>query len=486
MKKKVVIFGASDTGELVYNKIKNKYDVIYFCDNDKKKINSLFCDIKVIDVAHLIDSVRTSDIKVIIASKLFYEIGFQLYDLGIDDISVAFIIHEDGNIEEGIKYEVEIEKFNFKHLSSIEPKDNSIGLIVRNNSGSNTLALWKEMPKKISNVYNVKLIKEDLNSIKYYEQIFSCRTLITTHANNIYSVKLGRQNLNKIKLIQLWHGFPMKGMSKMDKSNHVLNNKFNWDMYDAVISYSSLYSTLLNACFGGNANIYKLTGMPRNDLLFNSNGREKLSEIFNINLENKKVVFYMPTFRRNFRHKRIAGNKNWDNIFGFSEFDNERFNYFLKKNNIIFIIKMHPYEEIFVNKMISEQGNDNIKLLKDEILNKNELDLYELVNSCDLLITDYSSIYYDYLLLDRPIIFTPVDLDEYIESTGMLYGPYEFWTPGPKALSQEKLCSNILENLSNPQIYSKERDTIRNIVHYYKDNNSSVRVWKLIDEICRR
>jgi len=235
--------------------------------------------------------------------------------------------------------------------------------------------------------------------------------------------------------------------------------------------------------FWGDCNLYKITGAPRNDFLFNSNGREILFKLLNIDLKDKKIVFYMPTFRASLYNQYVSGNKNWSNIFGFKDFDNKAFSDLLVKNNIVFIIKMHPYEEKFVQDLIRNQKINNTYLILDEELNNSGIDLYEFMNACDLLITDYSSIYFDYLLLDRPIIFTPVDLDDYIENNGLLYGPYDHWTPGPKVLEQKTLQDEILKNLYGEDEYSDQRAKLSDIVHYYKDANSHVRVWKLIEDV---
>lgn len=147
------------------------------------------------------------------------------------------------------------------------------------------------------------------------------------------------------------------------------------------------------------------------------------------------------------------------------------------------ILKMHPYEELFVKDLIKKQKINNAYLILDSDFVRSGIDLYEFLNACDLLITDYSSVYFDYLLLDRPIIFTPIDLDDYIENAGMLYGPFDFWTPGPKVLDQETLQNQILNNLYGKDEYSNQRSMIKDIVHYYKDANSHKRVWNLIEEV---
>jgi CDP-glycerol glycerophosphotransferase (TagB/SpsB family) len=249
-----------------------------------------------------------------------------------------------------------------------------------------------------------------------------------------------------------------------------------WKDLDYIISYSKMYNTLMVACMGIDIDKFVITGMPRNDFLFKSKGKENLKKIFDVG--NKKIVFFMPTFRKGYQG-RNDGNKNFNNLFGFEKFNEEEFLKFLKLNNILFVAKIHPNEEKFFSKNIISK--DNFHLLKNADLEKNNIDLYELMNGVDLLITDYSSIYFDYLLLDRPIIFTPIDLDYYIKSRGLLLEPYNFWTPGPKALTQKELQNEILHSLKKDE-YIEERNKLKDAIHYYQDGESSRRVWNLIQK----
>ena len=105
----------------------------------------------------------------------------------------------------------------------------------------------------------------------------------------------------------------------------------------------------------------------------------------------------------------------------------------------------------------------NISLITDELLRDKEIDFYHLLAVSDLLITDFSSIYADYLLIDKPIIFISVDLQNYEEERGLLLNPYDMWMPGPKCFSQEELQNEIKKSLQNknyfnfPQSLSNER-----------------------------
>ena len=138
-----------------------------------------------------------------------------------------------------------------------------------------------------------------------------------------------------------------------------------------------------------------------------------------------------------------------------------------------------------VARDIIEKKLRNITLITEKQLKKEDMEFYETLNAADLLITDYSSVYFDYLLLDRPLIFVPVDLEEYIETRGLLLEPYDAWTPGPKCLDQAHLEREIVRNLTHPEAYTQERKALSRIVHRYRDGNASDRVWRLINQLMR-
>ena len=74
-------------------------------------------------------------------------------------------------------------------------------------------------------------------------------------------------------------------------------------------------------------------------------------------------------------------------------------------------------------------------------------------------------------------------MEEYEKDRGFLVEPYDFWAPGQKCYNLEQLTEEITKCLNDDNYYKKEREAICNIVHHYKDANSSKRVWKLIDEL---
>jgi CDP-glycerol glycerophosphotransferase (TagB/SpsB family) len=112
-----------------------------------------------------------------------------------------------------------------------------------------------------------------------------------------------------------------------------------------------------------------------------------------------------------------------------------------------------------------------------EFLNPQPLLFYS-----DILITDYSSIYFDFLLMDRPMIFYNYDYDDYKDKRDFLFS-YEDNTPGPKVQTQGELLVAIEKYLNNPELDSEIRTKIKNRFHKYPDGKACERTYKLIKEL---
>ena len=130
-----------------------------------------------------------------------------------------------------------------------------------------------------------------------------------------------------------------------------------------------------------------ITGYPRNDILL-QHVSKKAKEF-----KTKKVI-YMPTFR---------GSVNSDfDLFLQYGFDVDKLDIFLSKENMQLDIKLHPFNQPSPELLKKLELSKNIFFLDHDAI-------YEIISEYDILITDYSSIYFDYLLLDRPIVFAPFD-----------------------------------------------------------------------------
>jgi len=155
-------------------------------------------------------------------------------------------------------------------------------------------------------------------------------------------------------------------------------------------------------------------------------------------------------------------------------FNIDKLNILLEKHNAYFLYRSHfnAEEQNAVNnyeRIISASAR--------EFLNPQPLLFYS-----DVLITDYSSIYYDYLLMDRPIVFYNYDYDDYKENRDFLYD-YEENTPGPKVQTQDDLLKAIEEYLINPELDSEFRTKIKKRFHKHTDGKACERTHNLIKQL---
>jgi CDP-glycerol glycerophosphotransferase (TagB/SpsB family) len=356
---------------------------------------------------------------------------------------------------------------------------NRIILIKESSSGSNSYALWKFASENIKNKYELKVYQDSLDEgqgiihyIKKYRLISSSQLIITTHA----SYKPSKNHIH----LQLWHGCSTKNSGIFEQNDDQQKFILPWRNVDYIMSYSKTYTTFLNAQMLSAPWKYRITGAPRNDFLFHSDGASNLNRIFGDAIKGKKIIFYLPTYKKN---NSNCWSEDKPNIFGFPEFVIKKFDKFLLDSNCKLIFKPHPHENSEVLNFKNKNKLNNILIFSDEDLSSNYLDLYELLNGSDILITDYSSVFYDYLLLDKPMIFAPVDIDSRLENDGFLIESFENWAPGPKAYDQDELQIEISKCLEKKDYYAEKRAWMRNLHHRYKDGKSSERLWEFIESV---
>lgn len=356
-------------------------------------------------------------------------------------------------------------------LHSAGPVAKKISLVYNSHSGSNTIALFKLMPSHIRERYEVQLVRFT-GGFRHQLEILDSDLVVTTHGN---------QCLDPDQLqLDLWHGFPLKAIGLMDKQeNHALVKQYHMKHTNKIASYSTLFTVLLNSTLGKTINDYVVTGAPRNDFLFCASGRDNLARVLGIALDGRKVVMFTPTFRRR-PNDVVDGEATWA-ILETLGFGDKRLHRFLEEQNILLILKLHPWEEAYVTARMGEMGS--VRLLRDQDLDLHQVDFYEVLNAVDALITDYSSIYFDFLLLDRPVLFAAPDVDEYRSRRGFMLEPYDLWTPGPKIHSSTQLECELTRCLTDANYYRAERNWVTSVVHQFKDGHSSERVWRVIEEM---
>lgn len=190
--------------------------------------------------------------------------------------------------------------------------------------------------------------------------------------------------------------------------------------------------------FGTSDEIIKVWGQPRNDLLFQKIDRQRiLKELYGEEFPIKHLVLYAPTYREYGQTR----------LFPFEDFNQEALNDFLERHGILLLIRYHLEEQ--------EQGCLEGKWIRT-VNEDRVLDIMEILSAFDGVITDYSSIYIDFLLMEKPLIFLPYDQKEYEKRRGMNF-PYEKVTPGPKPGTMKAFMEEMLKLLEDSSYYQEER-----------------------------
>lgn len=282
------------------------------------------------------------------------------------------------------------------------------------------------------------------NSFKWIYLILRAKYIFIN--NYIYDILDISFLIWRFNIINLWHGEPIK---KIEFSSDLIKKKM-WfinlflkkilykNNYKMWICCSNLTKWFLDEAFL--TNNFKITWLPRNDIFFKK--QNKKTEI--------KNILYAPTFRDN------------SEIFSpFSKEELEKIDRLCIKNNYNFNIKLHP----------NTKSIENIDWNYKKIKVINGIDIQDLLYDTDILITDYSSVYIDFLLTKKPIFFYCYDLNEYLEKDREMYINYTdaiikkaIIKNGNDIIKSIKNIEEIKEDLD----YKNDYENILNKFHKYK------------------
>lgn len=139
--------------------------------------------------------------------------------------------------------------------------------------------------------------------------------------------------------------------------------------------------------------------------------------------------------------------------------------------NINFVIKLHPVQKLSADDIEQVSKCKNITIANDSC------DIYESLVEYDALITDYSSIFFDFMLTGKPIYMAAFDLDLYLKEDRAMYYDYKDVSPSPIYLNWVDLIEDLLVCKYDYDKYNK----ILNKFHVYKDSSSSMRCFEVIN-----
>lgn len=263
------------------------------------------------------------------------------------------------------------------------------------------------------------------------------------------------RNVNRI-VLHLGHGVPLKKIGLNEENITFLkriNRVIRTRQFTDIVSYSSqLKNEMVKTFSNVNAN-YVFLGQPRNDRLISENMivRQKLQDVAGANAD-AKFILYAPTWRP------YATTK----FFPFS-IDCHELGLFLKVNNIYILTRSHPFYPSLIDEKIKQLPN---------VIDFNSdvaPEISDYLAGFDGLVTDYSSIYIDFLVMDRKVAFIPYDLEEYKKKVGFCYS-YEDFTPGMKIFDSNDFKTFLT---SDNNCYHTKRIDIMKITNTKAAGNSA-------------
>lgn len=214
-------------------------------------------------------------------------------------------------------------------------------------------------------------------------------------------------------------------------------------------------------------------GYPRNDALQKEN--RDLHPMFPV--DYRKIVVWYPTFRQ---HKNgiTTGSRNALPILHDAE-NARKLNEVASRNGVLLVVKPHFAQDI---SYIEDCNLSHIRFINDRFFEKHKLSSYEFVGSCDALITDYSSIYYDFLLCDKPIAAIWEDIEEYRVNPGFSVDVDYYMKGAEKIYNLDDFETFITHIANETDLLRRERMEINALVNHSTDGKNTERVVDFIVE----
>lgn len=243
----------------------------------------------------------------------------------------------------------------------------------------------------------------------------------------IYVVKPRRG----LEIIQLWHsagalkkfGYSTVGKSFGPSRSYLRHVPIHGNYTKAYVSSKEVIPYFSEAFNMPKENILPL-GIPRTDYFYNDNGLLEQGFYSDFpDLKGRKIILYAPTFR---------GKSHYQEKFSIP-FDIDFMEKMLQEEYVL-LVHLHPYMQAGVNA-----ANTNFSYYIKE-----GYTIQELLMLTDVLITDYSTIFFDFSILERPIIFFPYDLEDYKKERDFYY-EYEKLIPGPMVMDTKSLVEAIVK-----------------------------------------
>lgn len=341
--------------------------------------------------------------------------------------------------------------FLFKYLREVYPNMSVYYLINKN-------SIDYEAVSRLGNVIPYKSLKHKLFFVLSERLISSHKGTIEPWNYRIFKKIFGKLTRKK-KYVFLQHG-----ITKDDVSDLLGRSETQFDLF--ITGAKPEYDFVSNM-FGYNSNEVAYTGFPRFDSLYNA--------------EPQNCILLMPTWR-----KKIFSSGYRERTFTETQFfktyqsliNNKEFHLFLEQNNLFLLF--YPHYEIQKYIRFFSSFSNRVK-----ILNKDTSNVQELLKISKLLITDYSSVFFDFAYMDKPVIYYQFDQEEFFRSH-YKKGYFDYYKDGfgPVITIEEDVIKYIVNSYQDGQFIREKRYSDRtNQFFALRDSNNCKRVFEAISNL---
>lgn len=365
-------------------------------------------------------------------------------------------------------------------IFNIFPVKNKITFIV--SFGDNSLAVFEEMQKREVDTSYVFLYKrsckyniDDLDGVTpipfesgnifyYFKSIYHLATSKTIIIDNYYGFLSAVRFKKNVECIQLWHAAgAIKKFGLEDQSNQLRSSRATkrfkkvYKQFHKTVVGSESMANIFSQAFNLNAENILRTGVPRTDLFYDKEKEFTVKEKLRIELpviQEKKVILYVPTYRD---HQIDRFDLKLDLNLLKQELGDE----------YIVLLRLHP--------AIKNKSNYESEFPGFVYDFSSYLDVNELLYITDILISDYSSIPFEYAIMNKPMVFYAYDLDEYTTDRG-LWDNYQSMVPG-------KITKTTAEVISQIKTHDFNYEDIRKFAELWNEYSNGASCENLVNYI---
>lgn len=343
--------------------------------------------------------------------------------------------------------------------------------IIKQNFDKKYKCVWvfKKPEELDTSIIPGKAVVAKYKTLKFYYYMSVAGFIVSDSRLPNYLVKN-----KKATYIQTWHGTPLKklalDMTSLDMAGNTNIEKYHQNFrtssakWDYLLSQNSFSTAIFKRCFAFDKTVLEI-GYPRNDILINSTAEDIAGLKEKMGLpSDKKIILYAPTWRDNQFYKK--GEYKFASTIDFDALRDAI------SDEYVMIVKYHY--------LIKD--NVDWSKYKGFIYQYGETeDIANLYLVSDMLITDYSSVMFDYSVLKRPMIFFTYDLEEYRSSLRGFYFDFLEEAPGPVILDNDALIDAIKNyNFSE---WSDKYEAFHKKYNHCDDGKASAKVVELIEKL---